>query len=235
MAALFVAGAGAQHSRPRRPGGLGRGDGRRLRENLELVDLAGALAVGRAHAITPGVAAPDDGHHLAPGRDRLAAVGGLLARDGAVLGGQVVHGEVNALQPAPGRGQVARHAGTHRKADRVGDPLKVSGRQVLSDEHARLELDALGLHLFDPPVEDGLVQLEIGDSVDHGAPGAVAVGNAAVHAAGGLAVQLVLRQGQLELAAVPKALLDAPVPRIDPPVFDESPRLSHGTPPPSPG
>ena len=70
-----------------------------------------------------------------------------------------------------GHGDVAGLAGAHRQADAVEHLAQVVGGDVLADVDAGLELDALGLELFEPPVDDVLAELEIGDAVAEHAAG----------------------------------------------------------------
>ena len=80
---------------------------------------------------------------------------------------QEIHGEMDAIELAARDRQVARLFGAAGEGDGV-----VLGRQfldgdVLADMDAGVERDALGLHLLDAPVDDGLVELEVGDAVAH--------------------------------------------------------------------
>ena len=122
-AAFFVRAFGAQLQRPERPG-RGRGAlGGRLGHDFELVDALGALAMAGAEAVGAGVAAADDDDALAGGEDEPAAhVAGVVfgvALVAAILLGQELHGEVNALELAAGNGQVARMLGAAAEQDGV--------------------------------------------------------------------------------------------------------------------
>ena len=104
-AAFFVRAFGAQLQRPQRPG---RGCGalvRRLGHDFELVHALCALAMAGAEAVCAGVAAADDDDALACGEDGRASCGeefDRVAFVAAILLGQELHGEVNALELAAG-------------------------------------------------------------------------------------------------------------------------------------
>src|SRR5438132_7561872 len=87
---------GSQLHRPERPGGGLGASGRRLGEQLELVDFEAALPVGRAQAVGAGVAAADDDDALALGRDRL--LGDDITGVALALLDEVVHSRLDALQ-----------------------------------------------------------------------------------------------------------------------------------------
>ena len=73
-----------------------------MRHDLELGDRLGALAERGADAVAARIAAADDDHVLAVGRDlRLVAL--RLAGDAPVLLRQEVHGEKDAVEVAPRR------------------------------------------------------------------------------------------------------------------------------------
>ncbi len=57
------------------------------------------------------------------------------------------------------------HKGANGQNDRVVTGAQVLDRKVDSDVDAALENGALGLHLLDPAVEEGLVHFEVGDPV----------------------------------------------------------------------
>src|SRR5438132_4212367 len=72
-AALLVRGRGAQDDGPLWPRVVRRAVVGRLRQDLQLVDLGGALPVHGAEAIGPRIAAADDHHALPLRGDRLLA------------------------------------------------------------------------------------------------------------------------------------------------------------------
>jgi hypothetical protein len=115
LAALFLAGGGAQLVRPVGPGQALVFLLRRLVEDLDLGDGPGAVAVGGADAVGAGVAAADDDDVLAVGADEVF-VGDIDALHALGVGAQEVHGEVDAVVAAPGHVEVAgllRAAGEH--------------------------------------------------------------------------------------------------------------------------
>ena len=65
---------------------------RRARDDLELMNALAAMAVHRAQAVGAGVAAADDDHVLAVGRDEVLLIN-RVAGAAAVLTGQVIHRE----------------------------------------------------------------------------------------------------------------------------------------------
>src|SRR5712692_5616800 len=103
---------GSQLHGPERPGGGLGASGRRLGEQLELVDFEAALPVSRAQTVRAGVAAADDDHSRALGRDRL--LGEDIAGVALVLLDEVVHGQVDALQLASRPWELARLLGAER-------------------------------------------------------------------------------------------------------------------------
>jgi hypothetical protein len=164
--AFLVRRRDAEDVRPLRPRVVGGADGRRLREQLELVDRLRALAVGGAEAVGAGVAAADDHDVLVLGRDELALLDGVTFA-ALVLQRQVVHREVDALELAARDRQVAadRHAaGEHDGVERPGQLLGV-GRHA--DVGAGLEDDPFPLHQAQAAIQDRLLHLELGDAVAH--------------------------------------------------------------------
>ena len=174
LAPLIVRAGGTQLHRPIGPGQqailmLGR-----LGHQLELGDGGRALPVRGPHAVRPGVATADH-HHVLAGGTQL--VGQRVAGHHAILQRQELHGEMHTLQLTPRDGQVARHfratgqhdgiealqqlAGRHRAGGQVAD----HAREVAGDGHAGTELHALGLQLAHAPIDQRLVQLEVGDAV----------------------------------------------------------------------
>ena len=108
----------------------------------------------------------------------------LVAGDAPVLQRQEIHREVHAVELAPGHRQVARRfgaAGEHHRVVvgeqllRIDRPrLAVAGADRRRADHVvHLELDALGLHLLDAPVDQPLLHLEVGDAVAQQAADAV--------------------------------------------------------------
>src|SRR5262249_20973082 len=110
LTALLVGARGPEDVRPLWPRVVGRPGVGRARQELELVNGGGALTVHGAQAVGAGVAASDDHHALAGCADELL-VGDDIALAALVGEGEIVHGEVDALELATGKGQVARPAG----------------------------------------------------------------------------------------------------------------------------
>ncbi len=141
----------------------------RPRQDLHLVDRARALAVYGAEAIRARVAAAQDDHALVARRDEVR-LRDEVALAAPVLEGEVLHGEVDAVELAPRDRQVARVAGAARQQERV--VLLPQALRVHVDTHvgARHEPDALRPHLLEAAVEDALLHLELGDAVAQQAP-----------------------------------------------------------------
>ena len=78
------------------------------------------MAVSRAQTVRAGVAAADDDHSLALGRDRL--LGDNIASVALVLLDEVVHGRVDAFQVASRHRELARLLGAERQTHRVELP-----------------------------------------------------------------------------------------------------------------
>ena len=119
----------AQDQWPGRPRIVLGADVRWLGHDLELMDAEGALAVGRAQAVGPGVATADDDHVLALGGDRGRGQQALPDHVGRL---QVVHGPVDAVEVASRHGQITGLGGPPGQHHRV-----VVGHQVGGREHRR--------------------------------------------------------------------------------------------------
>ena len=124
-AAFFVRAFSAELQGPERPG---RGGGTalgRLGHDFELVDAFCALAMAGAEAVGAGVAAADDEDALAGGEDGACGlhVGEehffRVAFVAAILLGQELHGEVDAVELAAGDGEVAGLLGAAAEEDGV--------------------------------------------------------------------------------------------------------------------
>ncbi len=149
----------------------------------------------RAEAVRPGVAAADDHDVLPLGVDGRRAERTLLHQVGRL---QVLEGHVDAVELAPGHGEVARQGGAAGQHDRIeGGPhlgcgphrdvgcarradaallpwlRRVAGRSLGTPAHRRgaHEGHALGLHLGQAAVQDRLLHLELGDAVAQEAAG----------------------------------------------------------------
>ena len=163
FAAFFVRARAAQLDRPVRPHErlvllLGR-----LRQQLELGDRRGAMAVRRADAVRAGVAAADDDDVLAGRRGSGRARGRPRRPCSAAAGTPSRNGRRRARGPAPaGRAAARRRRRARRR--RTPRPAPV-GVDVHADVLVHPELDAFGLHLLDAAVDQVLLHLEIGDAV----------------------------------------------------------------------
>ena len=91
----------------------------------------------------------------------------------AILLGQKLHGEVNALELAAGNLEVARMFGAAAEQDRVVVPGERFDGNVDADMRVGEERDALGAHLLDAAIDDVLLQLEVGNAVAQQAADAV--------------------------------------------------------------
>ncbi len=71
---------------------------------------------------------------------------------------------MHAAELASRHRQVARDARADREHDRVELRRKLRRIDVDADVDAEAELDALGRHLREPPLDDGLLDLEVRDA-----------------------------------------------------------------------
>ena len=129
------------------------------------------LPMRSPETIRPGIAAADDDDALALGRDRLVRDGN--ARRPLVLLGEIFHREMHALEFAAGNRQLAGLLRAHGQADGIELLPQLFARDIFSDRHTGLELDAFGLHLIQPTVDDPLFHFEIGDAVAQQAADAI--------------------------------------------------------------
>ena len=171
-AAFLVRAFGAELQRPERPGGGGGAAVGRLGHDFPLMDDGSALAMGGAEAVGAGVSAADDEDALAVGGDGAGLVD-AVALVAAVLLGQELHGEVDAVEVAAGDGEVAGLLGTAAEEDGVVVVGELGDGDVDADVGVGEEGDAFSLHLRDAAVDDVLFQLEVGDAVAEQAADAV--------------------------------------------------------------
>src|SRR5574337_1095097 len=170
LGAFLVARRGSELHGPVRPGEelvlmLGRHG-----QNFELRHFERALADRGADAVGARVAAADDDDVLAAGEDRFVRAD-RLARDAPVLLRQKLHREMYAREIAPGRGQIARGLGAAGKRDRVVGLDKALAAQRDADIGVRVECAAFARQLLDAPLDDPLLELEVGDAVAQKAAG----------------------------------------------------------------
>jgi len=132
-----------------------------MRHDLQLGHRSGALPQRSAEAVVRGVATADDDDVLAlgtdlPGHLALQRLGGL---------GQVLHRLMDAVQFTAGHREVTRTRRTDRQHHRVEPFEQLLAGDVAADLGGRLEGGAFEHHLLEPPVEDRLLHLEVGDAV----------------------------------------------------------------------
>ena len=128
------------------------------------MDRFGALAMRRAQAIGAGVAAADDDHMLVLRSDRAATDDPILFAT-AVLRGQVLHREVDALELAAGHGQIARGRGPAGQHDRVEIATELIDRHLDADVRPGPERHPFLAHQREPAIEDAFLELELGNAV----------------------------------------------------------------------
>src|SRR5579862_4061716 len=131
-----------------------------------------ALTVARAEAVGAGVAAAEDHHALALRADE-DIVRNLVALVALVLQRQEFHREVDALKFAAGNRKVARFGRAHRERDRVILRAQLVAGDIKTDTTVGDHLDTLRLHLLDAPMNEVLLQLEIGNAVHQQAADAI--------------------------------------------------------------
>ena len=129
-----------------------------------------------ADAVCPSVPSADDDDVLACSAD-LGVCAGFRRRAGRrrpQLAGQpsralveIVHREVDAAQLAAGHRQVTRHAGSRCDDHGVEARPQLRDVEVDSDVDAVAELDALCHELLEPPLDEPLLDLEIGNAETH--------------------------------------------------------------------
>ena len=149
----------------RSAGGLGH--------DFQLGDAGAAVADGGAHTVGARVAAADDHDILARSGDVIHA--GSAVQHRLSVGGEELHGEVNALEVAPFDGEIAGTGRAGAENHRVKVVDQRCGGEIFANFGVADEGDALGFqhlqaahhHLF-------LVQLHIGDAVHEQTTGAIA-------------------------------------------------------------
>src|SRR6185295_2734120 len=112
------------------------------REQFKLMRFNAALPVHSPETIGSGIAAADDDDALALCRNRL--VRDRVAGVAFVLLRQIVHRQVDALEFSPGNRQFTGLLRTYSEADGIELLPQLFARDVCSNRHTDLELDALG-------------------------------------------------------------------------------------------
>ena len=117
--------------------------------------------MGRAQAVGSSVAASEDDDPLALRGDSVLRVDGL-ARNAAVLLGEVLHSQVNAVHFPARHGKLPGLAGADGEADCVEVSLQICSRDVVADVDAGLKDHALLSHDVDAALDDLLLHFEVG-------------------------------------------------------------------------
>ena len=169
---FLLAVVGLQHAGPLRPGvvcgTLGRGAG----HHFQLHHALATLADSRAHAVVTGVAAANDQHLFACGRNRLT-IRKVGIQQTAGHAGQVIHGEVDALCIAAGGGDVTGLLGTAAQHYGVILVLQFLSTDIAAHIGVHHKLNAFILQDLHAAVDDPLFQLHVGDAVHQQAARAV--------------------------------------------------------------
>ena len=129
-------------------------------------DAYGALPVAGPYAVTAGIPSADDQYLLPFGSNQLLFRERHAGKD-TVLLRQHVQCRVDAFQFASGDGEVACLWGSG--TDAIG--VKTFGELPHIHIAVHFEVDAFFFHHPDTAVDDGLVQLEVGDAVTQQAAG----------------------------------------------------------------
>ena len=124
--------------------------------------LRGFVTVRRAKAVGAGVAAADDDDVFAGGEDLIR---NAIAFADLVRLRQEIHGEVDALEFAARDLEIARLFGAAGQQNGVEIAAQIFDRDVLADMRVGDELHAFGRASVQPPVDEMLLHLEIGDAV----------------------------------------------------------------------
>src|SRR4029077_2424465 len=122
-----------------------------------------ALPMHSPETVRSGIATADDDDALALCRNRFTR--NRVAGVAFVLLRQIVHRQVDAIEFTAGNRQLAGLLRTHGETDGIELLPQLFARDVFPNRHTGLELDALGLHLFQPSIDDPLFHLEIRDAV----------------------------------------------------------------------
>src|SRR5262249_36602244 len=132
---------------------------------LELRHARRALAMRGANTIRTRVTTADDDDMLARSEKFFVRTAPCGVRYFFVLRDEKIHRELNALEIAPGYGQVTRPARSEAEDDRVERLHELARTDVSTDRDAREKRHSLGAHLCEARLEDGLLELEVRDSV----------------------------------------------------------------------
>ena len=161
---LLLAVVGFQHPRPLRPCVAGSAGLRRAGHHFQLHDARAALTDGSAYAVVARVAAADDQHLFALGRDGLA-VGEIRVQQALGHAGQVVHGEADSLGVPSGYADIPGLFCAAAQNYRVIILFQLLGGDVPPHVGVGDKLDALVFQNLHPAVNDPLFQLHVGNAV----------------------------------------------------------------------
>ena len=162
--ALGLAVVHLQHPGPLGPRIVRRTLLRGLGHHLQRHQVGAALPQGRALTVVAGVAAADDEDILTCGADGLA-VGKAAVQQALGHAGEVVHREMDALGIPAGDVQVPGLLCAAAEDDGVVALEQFGGIHGPAHIHVGAELHAFGLHDLDAALDDGFVQLHVGNSV----------------------------------------------------------------------
>ena len=137
---------------------------RGLGHHFQCHEVGAALPQGGTLTVVAGVAAADD-EDIPACRVDGPAVGKLAVQQTPGHAGEVVYREVNSLRVAARDVQIAGFLGTAAEHDGVIAVQDLSGIHSPTHIHIGAELDAFGLHDLDAALDDGFVQLHVGDAV----------------------------------------------------------------------
>ena len=169
---LLLAVVGLGHARPFRPGVGGGARGGRGGHHLELGHAFGPQPQHGADAVVAGVAAAHHQHPLAFGElERRFLKVGIQQRFGH--GAKEIHREPDALGLPPRHGQVARAARAAGQQHAVVLFQQFRRGLAAADVGAAAKPHPGALHGGDAPVDNGFVQLHVGDAVAQQPAGAV--------------------------------------------------------------
>ncbi|MFM1944679.1 MAG: hypothetical protein RI897_3661 [Verrucomicrobiota bacterium] len=161
---FFLAVVDLEHLGPFGPGVILGAFLGRLGQDFELGERAAAVSEGGSDAVGSGISAADDEDIEVFGVDWWGAV--FAVQDPLGIGGEELHGEVDALELTAGDRQVAGHGGTGAEDGGVELRLEVFGGQVFADLGIGDELDTFLLEEVDSAFDDLLfVEFHVRDAV----------------------------------------------------------------------
>jgi hypothetical protein len=132
--------------------------------DVHLHHLRRALAQRRCHTVGAGVAAAEDHHPAALGRDGFRDLSPRLA---PVLIDEIRHGKLDALEPASRDCEIPRRLGTQCQANGIVLLPQRGEGQVNADVGPGAKGDPLRLELLSAAPDLVLGELEVGEAIDH--------------------------------------------------------------------